>query len=228
MRTWTPCLSFARCRLRWVEGGRNNLSPLHCMLNTKTNSLWQRLNTRAEDGWKARCSIISPHAPGKCEATPVVFTDMEVWIRSDLWCTTEAKMQCMQKHVPMLSCKSLAGKSPMCSLVHYWLVEQCTFCFKNIIMKQIWIAQCSKLMNNGTSTFRRIHYKPYVHWAILFLPPGTKSPRKTKADWRSAPAGRLAPFLYAVTSPLEPDRRNQFLLLSCDVAICYSEEKRVR
>lgn len=48
----------------------------------------------------------------KCEATPVVFRDMEVWIQFDLCCTTEAKMQCMQKHVPMLRCKSLAGKSP--------------------------------------------------------------------------------------------------------------------
>ena len=46
----------------------------------------------------------------------------------------------------------------------------------------------------------------------VYLPLGTESPEKMKADWWSSQAGSLAPFPSAVTSPLETKLMNKLTL----------------
>lgn len=67
-------------------------------------------------------------------------------------------------------------------------------------MKKTLVAEMNGYRGKTPSALKLIPYKPCFHCAIL--PPGTKSPKKLKDDWRSSQAGRLTSSLSAFMSPL--------------------------
>lgn len=61
-------------------------------------------------------------------------------------------------------------------------------------------AQCNGCRVMTPSVFRMVPCKYIAAGTLFYLPPGTKSPRKKKADWQPSPAGSLAPFHSALMS----------------------------